>query len=85
MSTWLSVILLLAINLGLIWLLIAAPVGRRTLHLTRVFPAPPGRIAARVSPLGSEADWHPSVLASERLSPDRVRQTFSHPDRRGNP
>ncbi|WP_337183003.1 hypothetical protein [Shinella sp.] len=85
MSTWLSVILLLAINLGLIWLLIAAPVGRRTLHLTRVFPAPPGRIAALVSPLGADADWHPSVLASERLSPGRVRQTFSHPDRRGNP
>lgn len=85
MSTSVSVILLLAINLGLIWLLIAAPVGRRTLHLTRVFKAPPPRIAALVSPLGAEAAWHPSVLASERLSAGRVRQTFSHPDRRGDP
>ncbi|WP_432347757.1 hypothetical protein WMC41_09035 [Shinella yambaruensis] len=85
MSTSVSVILLLAINLGLIWLLIAAPVGRRTLHLTRIFKAPPPRLAALVSPLGAEADWHPSVVSSERLSAGRVRQTFSHPDRRGNP
>ena len=85
MSTSFSVLLLLVINLGLIWLLIAAPVGRRTLQLKRVFRAPPGRIAALVSPLGAEADWHPSVLSSERLSPDRVRQTFSYPDRRGEP
>ena len=85
MSTSLSVILLLAINLGLIWLLIAAPIGRRTLHLTRTFNAPPPRLAALVSPLGAEANWHPSIVASERLSAGMVRQTFSHPDRRGNP
>lgn len=85
MSTSVSVILLLAINLGLIWLLIAAPVGRRTLQVTRAFHAPPGRIAALVSPLGANADWHPSVLSSERLSLDHVRQTFSYPDRRGDP
>lgn len=85
MSTTFSVTLLLAINIGLIWLLIAAPVGRRTLQLTRVFHASPSRIAALVSPLGAEADWHPSVLSSERLSLDHVRQTFSYPDRRGDP
>jgi len=85
MSTSFSVLLLLAINLGLIWLLIAAPIGRRTLRLTRVFRAPPGRIAALVNPLGAEADWHPSVLSSDRLADNRVRQTFSYPDRRGEP
>lgn len=85
MSTSFSVILLLIINLGLIWLFIAAPVGRRTLQLTRVFKATPNRMAALVSPLGAEADWHPSVLASETLSPGRVRQTFTYPDRRGDP
>ncbi len=85
MSTSLSMFLLVTINLGLIWLLIAAPVGRRTLQLTRVFKAPPSRIAALVSPLGAEADWHPSIVSSERLSPGRVRQTLSHPDRHGIP
>lgn len=85
MSTSLSMFLLVVINLGLIWLLIAAPVGRRTLQLTRVFKAPPNRIAALVSPLGAEADWHPSIVSSERLSAGRVRQTFSHPDRHGVP
>ena len=85
MSTSFSVILLLVINLGLIWLLIAAPVGRRTLQLTRVFKAPPRRIAALVSPLGAEAHWHPSLLSSEALSSGRVKQTFSYPARRGAP
>lgn len=85
MSTSFSVILLLTINLGLIWLLIAAPLGRRTLHLTRTLKAPPPRIAALVNPLGAEADWHPSIVSSERLSADRVRQTFSYPDRKGEP
>ncbi|WP_421593742.1 hypothetical protein [Shinella sp. M27] len=85
MSTSLSMFLLVAINLGLIWLLIAAPVGRRTLHLTRVFKAPPSRIAALISPLGADANWHPSVVSSERLSAARVRQTLSHPDRHGVP
>ncbi|UNK36781.1 hypothetical protein MNR02_09770 [Shinella sp. H4-D48] len=85
MSTSVSVVLLLAINLGLIWLLIAAPVGRRTLRLSRVLKASPARLAGLVSPLGSEADWHPSVLSSEPLSSDRARQTFRYPDRRGEP
>lgn len=85
MSTSFSVLVLVAINLGLIWLLIAAPLGRRTLQLTRIFRAPPSRIAALVSPLGAEADWHPSIVSSERLSADRVRQTLSHPDRHGAP
>ena len=40
MSTSVSVILLLAINLGLIWLLIAAPVGRRTLQVTGLPSSP---------------------------------------------
>ncbi|MCJ8147755.1 hypothetical protein [Shinella sedimenti] len=85
MSTSVSVVLLLAINLGLIWLLIAAPVGRRTLRLSRVLKASPARLAGLVSPLGSEADWHPSVLSSEPLSSDRARQTLRYPDRRGEP
>ncbi|MXN52158.1 hypothetical protein GR158_13620 [Shinella sp. AETb1-6] len=85
MSTSVSVILLLAINLGLIWLLIAAPVGRRTLRLSRVVKASPSRLAGLVSPLGREADWHPAILSSEPLSADRVRQTFRYPDRRGEP
>lgn len=85
MSTSVSVLALLAINLGLIWLLIAAPVGRRTLQVTRLFRASPGRIAALVSPFGADADWHPSIVSSERLSANEARQTFSYPDRRGQP
>ena len=39
MSPELSVVILLGINLGLVWLLLAAPLGRRTLRLRRRFDA----------------------------------------------
>ena len=39
MSPELSVVILLGINLGLVWLLLAAPLGRRTLRLRRSFDA----------------------------------------------
>ena len=64
MSTSLSVLLLLAINLGLIWLLIAAPVGRRTLRVSRIFRASPASLFSAVSPFGDKAVWHPSILSS---------------------
>jgi Zn-dependent protease len=85
MSTSLSVLLLLAINLGLIWLLIAAPVGRRTLRVTRIFRASPANLFSAVSPFGDKAVWHPSILSSVMIASGRVRQSFSHLDRKGEP
>lgn len=85
MSTTLSVIILLTINLGLVWLLMAAPLGRRTLRLHRKFEAEPMRVWSAVFPLGPHADWHHAVLSSERIGSGRVRQAFDHLDRRGQP
>lgn len=85
MSTTFSVTFLLAINLGLVWLLMAAPLGQRTLRLHRKFEAEPMRVWSAVFPLGPHADWHHAVLSSQRIGSGRVRQALTHLDRRGQP
>lgn len=85
MSSTLSVIILLVINLGLVWLLLAAPLGRRTVRLRRSLDADPMMVWAAVFPLGANADWHHSVLSSRRIGSGRVQQSFSHVDRKGEP
>lgn len=79
-------LILLIANLGLIWLLLAAPIGVRTIRMRRSFETNPERIWNMVYPLGRDRLWFPSVLSSE---PDgtngRVVQRFAHSDRRGNP
>jgi len=79
-------LILLVANLGLIWLLMAAPLGLRTIRLRRVLHERPDRIWEAIHPLGRDALWYPRVISSE---PDphagRVVQRFDHSDRRGNP
>jgi len=78
---------LLLINLGLLWMMMAAPVGRRTITLRRALKATPERIWDAVSPRGAAAGWHPSVLSSAiRVGdPSRVDLSYSSPDRKGRP
>lgn len=82
--TW-SVIILLVVNLGLIWLLLAAPLGLRTIRLRRHLGAAPGTVWRAVCPLGERADWHHAVLSSRPLGGNRVEQSFTHFDRTGEP
>ncbi|WP_438748907.1 hypothetical protein [Pararhizobium sp. O133] len=87
MTTHLSAIVLLVINIGLLWLLMAAPLGLRTLRARALLSAPAEKVWSAVSPLGSAADWHHSVLTSQILpgAENHVRQTFTHLDRHGQP
>ena len=85
MSPALSIILLLVLNLGLIWLLLAAPVGRRTVRIRRLVQGTPDDLKSAVSPLGDHADWHHAILSSETVGPGRVRQAFAQRDRHGGP
>jgi len=79
-------LLLLIVNLGLLWLLLAAPLGFRTIRMRRVFSANPERIWNMVYPLGRDASWSPAVLSSEPAPEEgRVVQRFVHSDRRGQP
>lgn len=80
-------LILLGINLFLLWLIMAAPVGVRTLRLTRRFEARPERVWSAVDPLGEHADWNPSVISSraEGSTGRFARQAFDHLDRKGAP
>lgn len=79
-------LVLLIANLGLLWLLLAAPLGHRTIRMRRIFPAAPERIWNMVYPLGRDASWSPSVLSSEPADEQgRVVQHFVHSDRKGRP
>jgi Zn-dependent protease len=79
-------LILLIVNMGLLWLLLAAPVGIRTIRVRRVFGARPERIWNMVHPLGGEAAWSPSLISSEQAGESgRVLQRFAHADRRGEP
>ncbi|MEK1932371.1 MAG: hypothetical protein AAAC47_21860 [Pararhizobium sp.] len=79
MAAHISVIVLLVINIGLVWLLMAAPLGRRTVRLRATFRAE--------APIGASADWHHFVLTSRVLpgAENHVRQTYMHLDRHGLP
>lgn len=87
MNLGVSSFILIAVNLGLLWLLMAAPVGLRTLRLKRRYGADPARLWSAVYPLGENAAWHPSVISSQSEAGEghRVRQSYSHLDRRGLP
>lgn len=80
-------LILLAINLFLLWLIMAAPVGVRTLRLRRRFNARAERVWSAVDPLGENAAWSPSVLSSEPVdgSGRYARQSLDHLDRKGAP
>ncbi len=86
LSVSFSTIVLVAVNLGFLWLLMAAPIGIRTLRVRRTYRAQPGRIWSAIHPLGEAAGWHPSLLAS-RVDEGgrRVHQSLTHLDRKGFP
>ena len=78
---------LLLINLGLLWLMMAAPVGRRTITVRRALKARPERIWDAVYPKGIAANWHPSVLSTgiSEGNSNRVDLAYRYPDRKGRP
>lgn len=77
---------LLIANLGLIWLLMAAPLGRRTIRLRRMLHEDPERVWQAVHPLGRDALWYPSLIDSAaEPGTGKVVQRLAHADRRGNP
>lgn len=82
-----STIILLTVNLGLIWLLLAAPLGRRTITVARNLRASPAAIWAKAGPSGDAAAWNPLVISSKVLhdAPDRIEVSYRQPDRHGQP
>jgi Zn-dependent protease len=87
MSSFHSAVLLLTINLGLLWLLMAAPIGTRTIRLRRHFRAGSETLWRAIDPAGDMGDWHHQVISSRELEdrPGTVEQIYRHVDRRGQP
>lgn len=87
MATHAPAIALLVINVGLLWLLLAVPLGLRTVRVHGSFRASREKVWNAIFPLGTSADWHHSVLTSHGVpdAPNRVRQTYTHLDRHGQP
>ncbi|MDO9415321.1 hypothetical protein [Pararhizobium sp.] len=85
MSVTISVVILLVLNVGLIWFFLAAPVGVRTVRLSRLLPQAPADVWPAVNPFGPKADWHHAVISSRPVAENRVEQAFVHLDRKGEP
>lgn len=86
MTPIVSAILLLTINLGLLWLLMAAPVGRRTITMHRTLDISPERLWRVFHPGGEEASWNPAILSSgPEQESGGIEIAYSHPDRHGAP
>ncbi len=87
MTAFHTAFLLLGLNLGLLWLLLAAPLGSRTITVRRHLNRRAEEIWDMVRPGGGMAEWHPAILSSRPLegTPDRLELSYRQPDRQGHP
>ena len=87
MASYQAAIILLTINLGLLWLLMAYPLGLRTLRVSRRLRVRPEEIWRLMRPSGAMTEWHPHILSATPMkdSPDKIEFFYRHPDRHGQP
>ncbi|NGO63842.1 hypothetical protein G6N76_09155 [Rhizobium daejeonense] len=85
MTEFQTAFVLLGINIGLLWLLLAAPIGSRTIKVRRLLNKRAEEIWDMARPGGGLADWHPAILSSRPVEgmPDRMELTYRQPDRQG--
>ena len=78
---------LVALNLGLIFLLMAAPIGIRTVKLSRSISADRDRLWSALWPFGAEAGWSGEYLRAEALDDETglARLQLSWEGRDGRP
>ena len=78
--------ILVASNLGLIFLLMTAPLGLRTIRLSRLVSADRQRLWQALWPLGSDAGWSGEILSAEPLDGEGMaRIMLSWEGRDGQP
>lgn len=78
---------LIVVNLGLIFLLIAAPLGIRSVRRSLRIKAPVARVWNAVYPLGGEAGWSGEIVSAETIEgqPGRARLVTDWEGRDGRP
>ncbi|MFA6155535.1 site-2 protease family protein [Mesorhizobium sp.] len=78
--------ILVASNLGLIFLLMSVPLGLRTVRLSRLVPMDRQRLWQALWPLGADAGWSGEILSAEALDEEgMVRVMLSWEGRDGKP
>jgi len=78
--------ILVASNLGLIFLLMTVPLGLRTVRLSRLVAMDRQRLWEALWPLGSDAGWSGEILSAEALDGEGMaRITLSWQGRDGKP
>lgn len=77
--------ILVAFNLGLIFLLLAAPLGLRTTRRRVTIRASAAHVWSAVWPLGANASWSGELLSAQALGDDRARVVMSWEGRDGAP
>ncbi len=86
-SSLVMIVSLTVLNLGLIWLLLAIPLGLRTVRRTIAINAPALRLWNALYPFGSNASWSGTIVSSERETGTgkfgTIRIAFD--DRNGDP
>ena len=65
-----AIIGLVAANLGLLFLLLAAPLGVRTVTFSRMIRAPRGHVWSALYPLGANAGWSDEIVGATLLGAD---------------
>ena len=86
-SSLVLIVSLTALNLGLIWLLLAIPLGVRTVSRTMAIKAAPVRLWGALFPFGDHAGWNGTIVSSE-MEPGtskfgKIKISFE--DRHGDP
>lgn len=76
---------LVVFNLGLIFLMLAAPLGMRTVRLTRLVAAPRDRLWQALLPLGRDAGWSGEILSAEPVGVGEARLRLCWEGRDGAP
>lgn len=87
MTTLMTALVLSAVNLGLIWLLMAAPIGTRTIRINRRIAIDPAKAWSLIGPGARLELWNSDVLATRWSSGEttRLELSYSSPDRDGRP
>lgn len=81
------IVSLTVLNLGLIWLLLAIPLGVRTVTRTAKINAAPELLWSAVYPFGENAGWNGTIVSSEIESGSRRygKIRIAYDDRHGDP
>jgi Zn-dependent protease len=82
---WVTTVLLLAINLGLIWLLMGAPAGKRTVVAKRRIKSPPAHLWSAVFPFGNNALWDGTYVSIQRTGDSCADVEIAWDGRDGKP